>query len=154
MAHFVKGPAYRTPFGKNVYRGSSGDDDGFESYTFAASTCPNQTIDGYAQKVLQPGTACAKITSGAETGKIGPVDVGATDGRQTAANIVGFNDTFLPYQLMDRDVEIAVMYKGVATSANCFEVAAGAFVALGGTTLGNLKTQIPGVLYRKASTEL
>jgi hypothetical protein len=56
---------------------------------------------------------------------------GALDGRQTLANIVGINDTFLPAQLMDRDVEIAVLYDGAVVQANCFELdAGGAFIAL------------------------
>ena len=154
MAHFVKGPAYRTPFGKNVYRGTV-DDVSLESYTFAASTCPSVTIDGIAgQKVLQPGTLVAKISVGGEAGKIGPYEAAATDGRQSASAIVGFCDTFLPYQLMDRDVEVAVLYAGVVTQANCFEVVAGAFAALTTPTKVLCDTQIRGVLYRKASTEL
>lgn len=50
-----------------------------------------------------------------------PGVAGATDGRQTAANIVGLNDTFLPWQLVERDVEVAVAYRGVAVQAWCFE---------------------------------
>lgn len=64
-----------------------------------------------------------------------PGVAGATDGRQTVANIVGLNDTFLPWQLVERDVEVAVLYRGVAVQAWCFEYDLnGARVALGNTT--------------------
>ena len=121
MPTFVKGGANRTPFGKNVYLRSTVGCQ-FEHYTVAAATVVAQTIDGYAgQKVLQPGTVMAKITSGGDSGKIGPFQAGATDGRQTAANIVGLNDTFLPWQLIERDVEVACLYIGTAVQAWCFE---------------------------------
>lgn len=87
-----------------------------------------------ALKVLQPGTVMAKITSGADSGKVGPYDVGAADGRQTAGNIVGLCDTFVPYQLGDRDVDIAVTYACVAVQSWCQELAGGVFVPLGDTT--------------------
>lgn len=121
MPAFVKGGAARTPFGKNQYLRST-QDVKFESYTVAAATVPAQTIDGHEnQKVLQPGTVMAKITSGGQSGKIGPFSAGATDGRQTAANIVGLNDTFLPWQLIERDVEVAVAYQCTAVQGWCFE---------------------------------
>jgi hypothetical protein len=124
MADFVKGGTARTPFGKNAYLRST-QDVKFESYTVAASTVPSVTIDGYAQKILQPGTVMAKITSTAESGKVGPFDANATDGRQTAANIVGLNDTFLPWQLLSRDVEIAVAYECTAVQGWCLEYTVG-----------------------------
>lgn len=124
MPAFVKGGTNKTPFGKNQYRRSTRNET-FESYTVAASTVVAQTIDGNAgQKILQPGTVMAKITSGGEAGKIGPFQTGATDGRQTLANIVGLNDTFLPWQLIERDVEVAVMRTGTAVQGWCFEYSA------------------------------
>lgn len=136
MADFVAGGAARTPFGKNQYLRST-QDVKFESYTVAKSTVPTETIDGSSQKVLQAGEVMAKITSGPDAGKIGPFqnDVSVTDGRQTAANIVGINDTFLPWQLLDRDVEVAVAYEATAVQGWCFERnAAGARIALSNTT--------------------
>jgi hypothetical protein len=123
MPAFVKGGAAKTPFGKNeflfstkgVYR---------TSYTLSAAVWPAITIDGATgQKVAQPGTVLAKITSTAESGKVGPynIDASITDGRQTAANIVGLLETFLPWQLMEHDAEVAVVYGGVAVQAWCFE---------------------------------
>lgn len=121
MASFEKGPAFRTPFGRNVFLRSTRDVK-TRSWTVAADSVPATTIDGHAgQKVLQPGVVLAEITSGPDIGKVGPFDANATDGRQTAANIVGLNNTFLPWQLMERDVEIAVVYECTAVQAWCFE---------------------------------
>lgn len=72
MPAFTKGGELRTPFGKNQYLRST-QDVKLESYTVSAATVPAETIDGNAdQKVLQPGTVLAKITSGSEAGKVGP----------------------------------------------------------------------------------
>lgn len=244
MPSFTRGGAVQTPFGKNVYLRSTVGCK-FESYTLAAATVPSETIDGQVTKVLQPGTVLAKITSGPDSGKVGPyrasgtaevqtltedtaitagtftitfsgqttaaiahdataaqvqtalealsniapgdiavtggpigttpltltfygnlqgnvaevtVDVtaltgtitvatatpgvtGAADGRQTAANIVGLNDTFLPWQLLERDVEVAAMYIGTAVQAWCFELnAAGARIALTNTTADAMRS--------------
>lgn len=140
MPSFVKGGGVSTPFGRNEYLRSTRNTQ-FESYTLAASTITAQTIDGVAnQKIVQPGTVMAKITSGGDAGKVGPFMATATDGRQTAANIVGINDTFLPWQTIERDVEVGVMYHGTAVQAWCFEYdAAGALVALSNTTADALR---------------
>jgi len=118
MASFTKGPNYRTPFGKSEFLRST-QDIKTESYTVAASTVAAATIDGVATKVLQPGTVMAAITAGVDIGKVGPYQVDATDGRQTAANIVGINYTFLPWQLNERDVEASVVYEASVVQAWC-----------------------------------
>lgn len=133
MPHFDKGGTARVPFGKNEYLRSTKDVKK-ESYTFAKGAIPTESIDGYDQKILQPGTVIAKITSGADSGKVGVFDSGATDGREATANIVGVNDTFLPWQLEERDVEVAVAYEATVVQAWCFEYAAGVRQALGNTT--------------------
>lgn len=121
MSTFVKGGGARTPFGRNEYQRSTKGKK-TESYTLAAATVPEQEIDGFpGQKILQPGTAMAKITSGPDAGKIGPVSAAATDGRETAANIVGLEDTFLPWQTIERDVEVSVAYECSAVQGWCFE---------------------------------
>jgi hypothetical protein len=128
MSTFVKGGSTGTPFGVNEYLRSR-QDVKFEHYTVAASTVVSRTIDNVAgQKILQRGTVMAKITSGGESGKIGPYtsDAAVTDGRSTLANIVGINDTFLPWQLMERDVEVAVAYEASAVQGWCIEMSAGA----------------------------
>jgi hypothetical protein len=50
------------------------------------ATWSNSVADTLA---VQVGDVLAKITSGTYSGKVGPVDLTATDGRQTVANIVG-----------------------------------------------------------------
>lgn len=135
MSTFVKGGTANTPFGRNEFLRST-QDVKVESYTVAASTIPSRTIDGVTgQKILKPGTVMAKITSTAESGKVGPFSAAATDGRQTAANIVGLNMTFLPWQLMERDVEIGVVYECTAVQAWCIELdATSAEIVLTNTT--------------------
>lgn len=123
MASFDKGPNYRTPFGKNVFLRST-QDVKTTSFTLSKETVPAVTIDGFGgQKVVQTGTVLAKVTSGPEAGKVGPFDELATDGRETAANIVGLCNTFLPWQLTERDVEVAVVYECTAVQAWCLEYA-------------------------------
>lgn len=151
MPSFNAGGSTSTPFGRNEYLRSVRDVK-TESYTVAASTVPSQTIDGVAgQKILQPGTVMAKITSGGESGKIGPytLQAGVTDGRQTAANIVGVNDTFLPWQLMERDVEVAVVYEAAIVDGRLLELdASGAWAAASAATMTTLKTGTSVYEYR------
>lgn len=133
MSTFTKDPTPRAPFGKNAYLRST-DDVKTDSYTFAKTGIVSVTVDGVATKVLQPGTVIAKITSGADSGKVGAYDTAAADGRQTAANIIGIVDTFLPWQLNERDVEVAVVYEATVVQAWCFEYLAGVRQALSNAT--------------------
>lgn len=249
MPSFTPGGAVKTPFGKNVYLRNTSVCE-FESYTLATSTVPSETIEGFLQKILQPGTVLAKITSGPDSGKVGPFQAsgtaevqtitpttvtagtftltivnpitgvsrttaaiafnataadiqaalealdnvapgdvlaaggpinttavtvtfygtfignpaqmtvdntaltgtlavttttagvaGAADGRQTLANIVGLNDTFLPWQLLEHDCEVAALYHGTAIQAWCFELnAAGTRIALTNTTADAMRS--------------
>lgn len=135
MSSFIKGGSTSTPFGRNEFLRST-QDVKTESYTLAASTVPARTRDGVAgQKILQPGTVLAKITSGPEAGKVGPFMAGVTDGRQTATNIVGLDVTFLPWQTIERDVEISAAYQCTAVQSWCIELdAAGLEIPLSNTT--------------------
>jgi hypothetical protein len=137
MASFTKGGGNRTPFGSNEYLRST-QDVKKESYTVAAASVPIEVIDGVDQKMLLPGEVMAKITSGPDAGKVGPYStdtVGVTDGRSVAANIVGLEDTWLPWQLLERDVEVAVTYEATAVQGWCtVRDATGARVALDNTT--------------------
>jgi hypothetical protein len=140
MPSFQKGGTARTPFGKNVYLRSTKDVK-YEPYTCSAASVVAQTIDGVSQKILQSGEVMAKITSTGEAGKVGPFQAGVADGRQTLTNIVGLNDTFLPWQLLEHDVEIAVAYECTAVQAWCFERdAAGARIALTNTTADAMRS--------------
>jgi hypothetical protein len=147
MSTFVKGGGTAsTPFGKREFLRSTNPKPQTESYTVAKTSVPERTVtngDGSTSttKILQPGTVMAKITSAAGTstaadvGKIGPFSAQATDGRQTLANIVGLEETFLPWQLMERDVEVAVVTNCTAVQAWCTELnASGAEVVLTNTT--------------------
>lgn len=159
MPDFTKGPNYTAPFGRNQWLRST-QDVKTESFTFGAALIPTETIDGTEQKVLQPGTVLAVATSGADAGKVGVyhrftadgggagIDHGATDGRGDPANIVGICNTFLPWQLLERDVEVAAVYEATAVQAWCFEVdpaavadGSEAFVALTDTTADTMRGQ-------------
>lgn len=78
-----------------------------------------------------PTVAIATTTQGTPTTGM------ATDGRQDPLNIVGINQTFLPWQTMERDVEVAAVYGAVVVQGWCFEYdAAGLLVALSNATAG------------------
>jgi hypothetical protein len=109
MPSFTK-DALRTPFGENVYLRSTRDVK-TESYTVAASTVPSITIDTVGQKVLQKGVVMARITSGADAGKIGPYQGGATNERvQIAVDATGGTYT--------------ITYAGATTAALAFNASA------------------------------
>ena len=90
------------------------------SYTLAKDSHPVEpeaTGIGTGKKFLQRGEVLAKITSGADAGKVGVFQLEATDGRQTAANIVGINRTFAPWELNERDVDVAADYTASVVAA-------------------------------------
>lgn len=73
-----------------------------------------------------PGITAATSTPGV---------AGAIDGRGVLTNIVGINDTQLPWQLMERDVEVANVYEAAVVQAWCIELdASGAEIVLTNTT--------------------
>lgn len=119
MSTFVKGGSVTTPFGRNEYMRSTRNTR-FESYTIAASTVPARTIDGNTnQKILQPGTALAKITSGPEAGKIGPYQAGSGAAGAAAVNEV---------QTIDLGIasagSITITFDGQTTTAIAFNATA------------------------------
>lgn len=229
MSTFVKGGGAKTPFGRNEFLRSTNPAPQTESYTLAANSWPLVLVDGTYQRIAQPGTVLAKITSGPDSGKVGPYSgtagtreqqtftksgtitggtfkltfnsvqtgalafditasaletalnalstvqnaggvtvtggplntgaftvtfnyggnqsafiadatgltgttpgvtvaesvagvAGAVDGRATSANIVGLLNTFLPWQLLERDVEVSVVYTATAVQAWCLEL--------------------------------
>jgi hypothetical protein len=81
---------------------------------------------------------------------------GALDGRGDVNNIVGICNTFLPWQLMHRDVEVAVVYEAAVVQANCIELnAAGAEIALTDQTSNALVAKKGlNFTFHTASTEI
>lgn len=72
------------------------------------------------------------------SGKIGPHQVDASDGREVDANIVGINYTFLPWQLAERDVDVSVVYEASVVQAWCVFYDTGDFAAANtGTAVTN-----------------
>ena len=139
MPSFSKGGGQRTPYGTREYLRST-QDVKKDPYTLSAASVPTETIDGVEQKVMLPGEVLASITSGPEAGKVGPFMAGATDGRADVANIVGLNDTWLPWQLLERDAEVAATYEATVHQAWCSERnAAGARVPLSNTTIDAMR---------------
>lgn len=139
MPSFNKGGGVSTPFGVRQYLRSTRELL-TNSATFAADTYPETDIDGAKEKILQPGTVLAVITSGDNAGKVGAFQDGASDGRGDVKNIVGLNDTFLPYQLKDGDQEVAVVYGCVAVKDWCTQIdASGALVKITETVADGLR---------------
>lgn len=133
MPSFDKGQVVGgAPFGKNNYLRST-QDIKTESFTCASGVIATEVVVDTArpQKVLQSGEVMAKVTSGLDIGKIGPFQAGVLDGRQDVANIVGVNDTFLPWQLLEHDTDVAIAVEARVVQAWCFERnAAGARIPL------------------------
>jgi hypothetical protein len=82
----------------------------FDSATLADGSI---TADADGNKFLQKGTVLAKIISGVDSGKVGPYALAATDGRQTAGNIVGISDRYM--DVTEGDMEVGYLYAGTAT---------------------------------------
>jgi hypothetical protein len=122
MPSFAKTNTLRGPFGKNQYMRST-QDLKFESYTLAAAKVPVETVDGNAAyKLCQSGELIAKVTSGTSVGAVAPYRAtNGTEGVQTIANAVGFLETFCPWELNERDMEVSVCYEGTLVQAWCFE---------------------------------
>lgn len=71
-------------FGRNEFLRSTNPKPQTESYTLAKDSVPLRLVaDGSKQRVIQPGTAMAKITSGPDAGKIGPFQAAGTAEQQT-----------------------------------------------------------------------
>lgn len=99
----------------------------FVGRTFAGDNTGAITVDNTS---ATGGTVTVAHTT---TGSAGTG--GATDGRENPDNIVGLNNTFLPWQLLDRDVEVACVYEAAAYQARCSERdAAGARQSLSDAT--------------------
>jgi len=89
------------------------------SKTIGHTTFPVEEIDGFDQKVLQEGEVLAAPTSGDDLGKNVPFQLGATDGRQDVANLVGVCKDYFGWELMERDVEAGVLTRGQLVQKWC-----------------------------------
>ncbi len=100
----------------------------FSGRRYEATDVPQLVVDN---TLATGGTVTvATTTAGVAAGSGGP-----TDGRGDPNNIVGLNNTFLPWQLMDRDVEVANLYECTAYQIYCIELdASGARVPLSDAT--------------------
>lgn len=123
MPYFDKGDdTRRDGFGpKQILRSTNPGTTSLESYTFAHESLDREDLAGTPMRYLQRGEVLAKITSGDHAGKVGVYQADAADGRGDAANIVGLNDTYLPYQLEDGDQQVAAYYQAVAVQGWCTE---------------------------------
>lgn len=129
MPDYQGGPNFATPFGRNNFlRSTQGLQ--FEHYTFAKGAIPAVTIDGYAgQKVLQPGTVLAKITSGPDAGKVGVFQAAGTAEVQTitktgtwsagcySLTVLGVTAVDIPFDATATDIGAALVAAGVASGA-------------------------------------
>lgn len=80
---------------------------------------------------LTGGSSPSVTVVTATPGSIGAGTGAVSDGRSDPANIVGINDTFLPWQLMEHDENVGVCYAGDVVQAWCFvRDASGARIAL------------------------
>lgn len=93
------------------------------------------TADSNSKKYLDKGVVLARITSPvAASGLLGPYSESATDGRQTDANIVGINDTFV--DLSNGDKEVGYLFAGAVREDKI------TFGSQSGTIQGAYKTKL------------
>lgn len=91
----------------------------FSSATQSASDSV-VTDDADGNRYIQKGVLLANITSGGETGKVGPYESGASDGRETLANLVGFCNALvnLKHGQLAIDKDVPVLYAGTVNESN------------------------------------
>lgn len=122
MSTFVKGGGPLGTFGRNEFLRSTNPKPQTESYTVAKNSVPTTQWNGQPAKILQPGTAMAKITSGPDAGKIGPFQVAGTAEQQTITKSGDWTGAGGTYKLSATgDVDHSV---NVPAAANGADVAA------------------------------
>lgn len=132
MPGFTK-DAFRTPFGRNVYLRSTRDVK-TESYTVYNASVPAFTIDTFSNKILQPGTVMARITSGAGIGKIGPFQGGGATNERASIAVDATGGTF------------TITWGGATTAAIAFNASDAAVKAafVAATAAGNNDVIVTG----------
>lgn len=143
MASFTSGRTDFTPHGKNqILRHAHPGSYRVQPKTVASAAYPSETIDGFAQKILQEGEVMAVLTSGPSIGKVVPYapDGGDTDGRELLANVVGISKDYFGAELNDRDVNAGILVFGHLVQAWCTQRnAAGARVPISNATADALR---------------
>lgn len=100
MPSFSKNFGPGVAFGRNEFLRSTNPKPQTESYTVSKDSVPLRDFgDGSQQRILQPGTAMAKITSGPNAGKIGPFQAAGTSGTQTVTKSGTWTDVTGTYAL-------------------------------------------------------
>lgn len=136
MPSFNKGGGIRPPFGKNQYlRSTKGMK--FESYTLAASTVTAELIDGTLTKIVQSGEIMAKITSGPDSGKVGPFQASGTVEVQTATAAGTWTSgtyaiTVPAYSVTTAEIAIAANASTISAALVTAGVPSGAITVTGG----------------------
>jgi hypothetical protein len=140
MPHFDK-DGFRTPFGKNTFLRSTRNVKTV-SRMFARETLPDITIDGVTQKVLQPGTVLAKITSGANVGMVGPfrgvgtaevqtlTESGTISGGTYTLTVLGATTDAIAFDAVAADIQAAI--RAAVDEANPDEPAQAAGITVTG----------------------
>lgn len=86
------------------------------------------------------GAAAGTIAVTTQTaGKAITYTGGGSNGLNDPDNIVGIDQTFLPWQLMERDVEVGVVYEATVVQGWCFEYQAGVRIALTDETVAAMQ---------------
>jgi hypothetical protein len=87
----------------------------------------NETGENWPQLTVDVSGLTGTVTVATSQGGA----AGATDGRGVLTNIVGLCNTFLPWQLIEGDREVAVIYEAAVVQSACIEYDAnGAEIAL------------------------
>lgn len=110
---------------------------------------------GNVDTITADATGLTGSTPGITVATPTPGVAGATDGRGDTANIVGLNNTFLPWQLIEGDREVAFIYDAAVIQNKCLKLNAnGVFVSLDNTTAAAMVAKKSlNITFHAASTE-
>lgn len=87
---------------------------------FSKATLAQESVDedDDGNRVLRKGTVLADITSGVNSGKVGPYDSDASDGRETKTNILGICD--VRADVTRGDLDVGYLYRGVVKESKVY----------------------------------
>lgn len=134
-------------FGRNEFLRSTNPKPQTESYTCAMDSVPLRVVPDQGgtsnQRVLQPGTAMAKITSGPNAGLIGPYQAAGTAEQQTITKSGTWTSVTGTYRLgvtgsaEHVDVPVAATNTDVAAALNGLDALGDWVVSASGGPLGS-----------------